>query len=218
MSIIAVIPAASQNRYSPLGDLAEWGYTTLLEWKISQLKSVKSIEHILVSTASSEAARVAKNAGVDVLHRDSALPLADVFGSVGSSFKPDDHILWANPTSPFVGAKVYSGFIADYVGAAFPEDGTVTVRSTLEYMFFDGKPLGFQGKGPAFSRVDLPPMQVLTNGGYLSNASCMAKRKRAFGAKPRFYEVNWLATLEIREAVQMDLFSPLLAKYFESET
>ena len=49
MSIIAIIPALDQNNYSPLGDLHNWGDTTLLEWKVSQLNLVDKIDKIVSS-------------------------------------------------------------------------------------------------------------------------------------------------------------------------
>jgi len=217
MEIIAVVPAASSNRYSSKGDLVEWGHTTLLEWKLSQLKSVPGLKRIIVSTSSSEISRRAEAAGAEVLLRTENLALPDIFCSVAGQLPQESHLLWANPTSPFMGAKLFTALIEDYLSAGCPIDGEVTSRTSHEYMYFDGAPLGFAPDAPAFSRVSLPSMQVLTNGAYLASAAAILNNRRAFGAKPRFFEVNWLTALEIREAVQMDLFESLIAKYFERE-
>ncbi|MEN9306245.1 MAG: hypothetical protein RL173_177 [Fibrobacterota bacterium] len=217
MEIIAVVPAASSNRYSSKGDLVEWGHTTLLEWKLYQLKSVQSLQKIIVSTSSKEVARRATDAGVEVMIRNENLSLAEIFSSAAEQVPLESHILWANPTSPFVGAKVFSALIEDYRSAGCPVDGEVTARSNREYTYFNGIPLGFSASDPALSRVHLEPLQTLTNGAYLSSASEIVKNRRAFGKSPRFFEVDWLAALEIRDAMQMNLFSSLLASYFESE-
>ena len=218
MEIIAVVPAANSNRYSPKGDLVEWGHTSLLEWKISQLKSVSGLAKIVVSTSSDEIAKRAFEIGAQIQMRPAALSLAEIFGTAAEQLPEESHVLWANPTSPFVGSKVFSALIDDYRAAGCPKDGEVTARTNHEYMFVAGEPLGFESESPAFSRVALPTMQALTNGAYLIPTASMKHLKRAFGAKPRFFEVDWLTALEIREAVQMDLFENLIAKYFERET
>ena len=46
-NFIIIIPSLSNNRYSSYGDLHPWGGSTLLEWKISQLKQVNEIDKIL---------------------------------------------------------------------------------------------------------------------------------------------------------------------------
>lgn len=217
MGIIAVVPASSENRYSPKGDLVEWGYTTLLQWKISQLKSVRGLDRIVVSTSSPEVASCAKDSGAEVLVRETGIPLPDLFRTVAGAMPADAHLLWVNPTSPFAGGKLYSALIADYLEADCPEEGEVTSRRIKEYMYLEGKPLGFESNRPAFSRVELPEMQVVTNGAYIAPAPSIAKRGRAFGDSPRFFQVDWLSALEIRDAEQMGIFATLIEKYFESE-
>ena len=45
-NINIIIPALEKNKYSEYGDLVSFGETTLLEWKISQVKKVKEIKDI----------------------------------------------------------------------------------------------------------------------------------------------------------------------------
>ena len=40
MKLNIIIPALEKNKYSTSGDLAPWGDTTLLEWKIYQAKKI----------------------------------------------------------------------------------------------------------------------------------------------------------------------------------
>ena len=44
MNFSIVIPASEKNKYSKKGDLSNWGDTSLLEWKISQLKRLKILK------------------------------------------------------------------------------------------------------------------------------------------------------------------------------
>ena len=45
MKLNIIIPALEKNKYSTSGDLAPWGDTTLLEWKIYQAKNIISIKN-----------------------------------------------------------------------------------------------------------------------------------------------------------------------------
>ena len=40
--LICIIPALEKNNYSRLGDLIDWGGTTLIEWKLSQVLKIKN--------------------------------------------------------------------------------------------------------------------------------------------------------------------------------
>ena len=50
--LICVVPALEKNNYSHHGDLIDWGGTTLIEWKLSQVLRVKNLEKIVVTTPS----------------------------------------------------------------------------------------------------------------------------------------------------------------------
>ena len=46
--LICIIPALEKNNYSRYGDLIEWGGTTLIEWKISQILKIKKLRKLLL--------------------------------------------------------------------------------------------------------------------------------------------------------------------------
>jgi hypothetical protein len=49
-NINIIIPALEKNRYSEHGDLVPFGETTLFEWKIPQVKKVKDIQSIYITS------------------------------------------------------------------------------------------------------------------------------------------------------------------------
>jgi CMP-N-acetylneuraminic acid synthetase len=57
MTCSVIIPAQKHNKYHKMGDLAPFGDTTLLEWKISQCKEFIQPECIYVSTDDDSIAR-----------------------------------------------------------------------------------------------------------------------------------------------------------------
>lgn len=216
MSIVAIVPALESNKYSTDGDLAPWGDSNLLEWKISQLKSVSQIDRIAVSTDSDKIIEIANKNGVDFFKRNINLSLKDSLLSVCSKLELDDDILWANPTSPFVGRHIFSSIINEYLLNDLPVDGVVTSRVQYEYLYKDSGPLNFDSSS-IISRDNLQAVHLITNGAYLSRCKNVIKKEKMFGDKPIFFEVPWLASLEIRENEQMSLFSSLIHKYFQEE-
>lgn len=216
MSIVAIIPALEFNKYSPNGDLAPWGDSNLLEWKISQLKSVSRVDRIVVSTDSDKIIEIANNNNVEYFKRNIKLSLKDSLLSVCSNLDLDDEILWANPTSPFVGAHIFSSIINEYFLNDMPSDGVVTSRVQNEYLFTDSGPINFDSTS-IISRDNLQPVHLITNGAYFSRCKNVIKKEKMFGDMPLFFEIPWLASLEIREKEQMSLFSSLIHKYFQEE-
>ena len=123
MSIIAIIPALDQNNYSPLGDLNNWGDTTLLEWKVSQLSLVDKIDKIVIYTDSGKIIDVANKLDIEVFNRGKAMELNEAIIHSCTMLKSDDHILWTNPTFPFMDQHIFSEFINDYINQGMPDDG-----------------------------------------------------------------------------------------------
>ena len=97
-----------------------------------------------------------------------------------------------------------------------PVDGVVTSRVQYEYLYKDSGPLNFDSSS-IISRDNLQAVHLITNGAYLSRCKNVIKKEKMFGDKPFFFEVPWLASLEIRENEQMSLFSSLIHKYFQEE-
>jgi CMP-N-acetylneuraminic acid synthetase len=216
MSIVAIVPALESNKYSSDGDLAPWGDSNLLEWKISQLKSVSRIDRIFVSTDSDKIIEIANQNGVEFLKRNSNLSLKESLLSVCSNLKLDDDILWANPTSPFVGGSIFNSIINEYFLSDCPVDGIVASRVQYEFLYKESGPLNFDDSS-IISRNNLQAVHLITNGAYFSRCKNVIKKEKMFGHRPVFFEVPWLASLEIREKEQMSLFSSLIHKYFQEE-
>jgi CMP-N-acetylneuraminic acid synthetase len=216
MSVVAIVPALELNKYSSHGDLSSWGDSNLLEWKISQLKNTNGIDRIVVSTDSDKIIEIANKTGVETFKRSKSLSLEDSLLHVCAKLELNDHILWANPTSPFVGQRIFSSLINEYFLHDSPVDGIVTSRVQREYLYTAAGPINCDNT-TIMSRDLLPDVHMITNGAYLSCCEDVLKRGRMFGMKPFFFEVPWLASLEIRESEQMSLFSSLIQKYFQEE-
>jgi CMP-N-acetylneuraminic acid synthetase len=217
MSIIAIIPALDQNNYSPLGDLHNWGDTTLLEWKVSQLNLVDKIDKIVISTHSDKIKKVARKLDIEVFNRGQAMDLNEAVIHSCSKLNSDDHILWANPTFPFMDQHIFSAFINDYIEQNMPDDGSVTSRLIKEYLFNNNGPINFDNNDINVSRKDLKDIFMITNAAYIARFECIKERGRIFGINPKFFDTSWLASLEISQSQDIDMFSDLISKYFKEQ-
>jgi CMP-N-acetylneuraminic acid synthetase len=211
--IICIIPAQERNKYSNKGDLCEWGQSTLLDWKISQVKDINLLNEVYVYSSSPKIFIVAKKyKKVKVLNKLKNENLFKMYQRVGKKFK-NSLIMWANPTSPFISKEIIINFINFYKSSKFHKDGIVTTEMLKEYFFEENKPLNnFVSKAKFISRNKLKPIYKVTNGLYLSPNEIFLKGV-PFGESPIYYSLPWINTLEIANIRKMNLFTTLLYKY-----
>lgn len=217
MSIIAVIPALDKNNYSQFGDLNKWGDTTLLEWKISQLSLVEKIDKIVISTDSDKIKNVATKIGIEVFDRGKSMDLHNAIIHSCSKIDVNDHVLWTNPTFPFMDQHIFSAFIMKYYEQDKPKDGLVTSRLVKEYLYNNNGPLNFDNNDPQLPRQKLKDIFMLTNAAYISRCEFIRERGKIVGQNPMFFNTSWLSSLEISKSEDIDMFSELISKYITEQ-
>ena len=113
MSFAIIIPAQEKNKYHELGDLAPFGNTTLLEWKIAQCKEFAELSEIHISSDSDTIKDIAKKEEVNFIKRKSGLSYKDmVFASIKGVNAND--IVLINTTSPFMKSEIYKKMYTKY--------------------------------------------------------------------------------------------------------
>ena len=141
MSITAVIPVREGSRRLKNKNVAPFAGTNLLINKINQLKQVKEISDIVVSSDSETMLAMAYSQGVKIHRR--ALEFCDekskTFGEVVSHICENvsgDDILWATCTAPLVFPKHYSEAIQLYYKAIEEGyDSLVSMESFKRYLW-----------------------------------------------------------------------------------
>lgn len=214
--VICIVPAQEKNNYSAKGDLCEWGESTLLDWKISQLKDVTFFEDIYVYTSSEKIIKVVQKYNkIKIIKKTANQDLFRMYQKVGKRFK-NYLIMWANPTSPFISKKIINDFIYLYKLKKFHKDGIVTSEILREYFFDnDKKTNSFVKQGKLITRKKLHPIFKMTNGLYLSPSENYAKGV-PFGESPILYPLKWINALEIKSVNEIGLFNNLIFKYLSS--
>ena len=209
-----IIPASEKNKYSEQGDLVPFGETTLLEWKISQVKKVKGIKNIFVTSSSNLIRNLCKKNDVKFLKRKPKITLDKLHRMLGKKFR-NEYLLWINPTVPFFAGKDIYDFIKKFKKNSKKNDSAVTCCKEQEYFFYKNKSLNFDSSKNTVSRNKIKTLVKITSGAYLIKGSLAYQNGILLGKKPYFYYTNWLQSLELKTTKQIHLFNGLLENYLK---
>ena len=215
-NINIIIPALEKNRYSEHGDLVPFGETTLLEWKISQVKKVKGIKDIYITSSSNLIKSLCKKNDLKFLQRKPKIALDKLHRILGKKFK-NEYLLWVNPTAPFFAGKDIDDFIKKFKKNSRKNDSAVTCYREQEYFFYKNKSLNFDSSKNTISREKIKSLVRITSAAYLIRGSLAYKNGILLGKKPYFYYTNWLQSLELKTTKQIHLFNGLLENYLKQE-
>lgn len=169
-TITAIIPVRAGSTRLKNKNVAPFAGTNLLVNKINQLKEVKEITRIVVSSDSDMMLAMAKAAGAETHKR--ALEYCDektkTFGEVVRHIAESvdgDHILWATCTSPLVFPKDYRKAIAEYFPALKNGfDSLMSVESFKRYIWNEEGPLNYELGLKHVPSQQLPTMYFVTDG------------------------------------------------------
>ena len=210
--LICIIPALEKNNYSRLGDLIDWGGTTLIEWKLSQVLKIKNLEKIVITTPSRKIKSIVSPYGVEVLMRKENLSLSKLYKFVGQKH-PNKIILWLNPTAPFLSDKNVTNFINKYLKYSKKFDSGFTCIELKEFFFNNKSSINFDSYNKAVSRTKLEKIFQSTNGAYIVSANHMKKHGTLYGKKPLKYVLPWLQSLEVKTSSELENFKFFISKY-----
>jgi len=207
------IPAQEENRHNKLGDLAPFGDTTLLQWKISQCKDLVDSSHIYISTNSKKIEEIALNDGVNCFKRPSNETSINDQLKLFANNIDNNNILWTNVTSPFLGSDSYISMFEKY--NKIP--GCNLIISTVqkeEYAFFNNQKLNFD---TLVSRSKIQAITLCTNGAYLFKTNFLRKENDIFDTDNIcFYNLDSLSSVEIKDVASYSIAQNLLAFYFSN--
>ncbi len=212
--LICVVPALEKNNYSHHGDLIDWGGTTLIEWKLSQVLRVKNLEKIVVTTPSRKIKFLVSKYGVDVLLRKKNLSLSKLYQLVGKKY-PRRNILWLNPTAPFLSEKDINNFVSKFFKISKKFDSSFTSVELKEFLFNNKKSINFDSLNKAISRKNLLNIFQSTNGAYIVKSDHMAEYGTLYGKKPYKYNLPWLQSLEVKSSSELENFKFFISKYIK---
>jgi CMP-N-acetylneuraminic acid synthetase len=215
MKIAIIVPALQNNKYHEKGDLAPFGDVSILEWKLSQLRNIKTEHTIYVSSPDVQIGELAKREQAHFTLRSDHSSLTKMIHESIVAVS-EETILWANVTSPFLSAKSYQKMIDKFIEVRQEKDSLIAANTLQEYCYFHNKPLNFNPEKHA-SRKTIEGLTIITNGCFIISRKKALERDSFFGDNPFFYEVGHLAAMEIKDIVNYSLSLNMLAFYFKNE-
>lgn len=209
MSITAIIPVREGSRRLKNKNVAPFAGTNLLINKINQLKQVKEISNIVVSSDSDLMLSMAKSQGVDIHKR--AIEFCDekskTFGEVVSHICENvsgDDILWATCTAPLVFPKQYREAIKLYYQAL--EDGydsLVSMEKFKRYLWDENGPVNYELGIKHVPSQQLPPLYFVTDGILLAPRKKMIEWKYFHGHNPYKFILDKRTSIDIDDGLDL---------------
>ena len=122
--------------------------TNLLELKLNQIKKVKNIDNIIVSSESDVCLDIAISNNVGVHLRDrkystSEVPMSEVYSYLATECE-GENIVWIPVTNPLADSPVYEKAIELYYKMDSKYDCLLSARELNDYIFYKEKPIGFK--------------------------------------------------------------------------
>ena len=212
MSFAIIIPAQEKNKYHELGDLAPFGSTTLLEWKIAQCKEFAELSEIHISSDSDTIKDIAKKEEVNFIKRKSGLSYKDmVFASIEGVNAND--IVLINTTSPFMKSEIYKKMYTEYKNEKLIS--LISVEKKKEYFFYNKDKLNFSDN--FVSRETVDPVYIVTNGCYIIKKDLALDHQNILSSSPSFFEVDSFAATEIKDVKDYKLAREMITIFFQDD-
>lgn len=203
--VIPVREGSSRVRekiFLPFGD-----NTTLLDWKISQLKKVQRPDRIFLSSNSERVKEAARAHGVEFLPRNDYLSVghqasfSEVITGVVQDI-PTDHFAWVTVVVPLMSPAEYrSGFelYLEHVVDKQSHDSLVSVNLLKEYFWDKNGPLNYQADKNHTISQELPDIYRVTNGLYMRSREQTLAEGYFLGPNPYMHQVGKMAGVDIDE-------------------
>ncbi len=217
--IVAIIPIRKNSqRIKNKNFLNFFKGKSLLELKIEQLKKVKNIDEIVVSSDSELAKKISKRYDVSFHAREKYFASSSCSGS--KFFEnlarciDGDYLMYCPCTSPIIKQKTYNLFLHKFESLKNKYDSLNTVSILKTFIWKDNKSLNYNSiKAP--NSQDLPNNYFsLTFGINIISKKNMIKFKNIVGKKPKFIVLNKLESTDINDKTDFKIAQMLYKKTF----
>lgn len=207
--ITAVIPVREGSRRLKNKNVAPFAGTNLLLNKIEQLKKVKEISRIVVSSDSEMMLEMARNAGVLTHKRapeycdEKTKSFGEVVRHVAESVN-GSHILWATCTSPLVFPKTYRKAISEYFPALEKGfDSLVSFEIIKRYLWDENGPVNYELGLKHVPSQQLPNLYIVTDGILLAPREKMIEWSYFHGRNPYRFIIDKRTAVDIDDGLDL---------------
>ncbi len=200
-TIKAVIPVRAGSKRLANKNILPFGNTNLLTHKIMQLKKIKKIDQIIVSTDSDKMIDIAIKEGVLYQRRpneycdEKSKTFNEVVKYVANTINTDI-LIWAPVVCPLVKEESISEAVDKFLNLDSNYDSVVSALLFKSYLFDENGPINFSTKNHVPSQ-NLPNWHVIINGFFIAKAEDMVKWEFVYGKKPYLFEISKYEAVDI---------------------
>jgi len=206
----AIIPVRKGSRRLNNKNIANFNGTTLLEYKIEQLKKVDKIDKIVVSSDCDFMLNLAEKKEVGIHKR--SIEYCDektrTFGEVVCHIcenVPGNNIIWATCTSPLVEPIDYENAIIKYeqiINEGY--DSLMSVEELKRYLWDENGPINYELGIKHVPSQQLPPLYRVTDGILIAPRLKMIEWKYFHGVNPYRLKMSKRASVDIDDVYDME--------------
>ena len=207
--ITAVIPVREGSTRLKNKNVAPFAGTNLLINKINQLKEVKEISRIVVSSDYDMMLAMAKERGV-MTHKRSPEYCDEKTKSFGEVVRhvaenvEGTHILWATCTAPLVFPKVYRSAINEYFPALEAGyDSLVSFEVIKRYLWDENGPVNYELGIKHVPSQQLPNLYIVTDGILLAPREKMIEWSYFHGRNPYRFILDKRTAVDIDDGLDL---------------
>ena len=186
--LTAIIGVRKGSKRVKNKNIRKFGQTSLLEIKINQLKRIKDIDEIIVSSDCDKMLKLAKRLNVTTHRREtyyagSKATNSELFENL-ASFIESDYIMYSPVTSPLIKDNTIKKCI-NFLKTKSKFKSVATTRLVKEHMWLNNKPFNYK-LSDAPSSQDLPDVMSITFGCCILKKKDMTKFKNVITNQTKF--------------------------------
>lgn len=213
MSITAVIPVRGGSTRIANKNMRPFAGSSLLEVKIEQLKRIKEIDSIIVSSDSQTMLDMAVAHGVipkkrpDEYCDEKSKSFNEVVQYIASEEVETEDMIWIPCVCPLLSDKSLKNGIqlfSQIKDGSLDADSIVSARLLKEYVFDEKGPINFSVEHHVPSQR-LPNWHTIQNGFFIAKRADMEKWRFVYGPKPYLVEISKLEAIDIDEMVEFEM-------------
>lgn len=205
----AIIPVRKGSRRLKNKNIAPFSDSTLLEYKIKQLKNVSSIDNIVVSSDCDYMLDMSSKLGVSTYKRkpeycdEKTKPFGEVVAHICSNVS-GENIVWATCTSPLVEASDYEEAIEIYKRKKLEGyDSLMSVEEFHRYIWTDKGPLNYELGIKHVPSQELKALYRVTDGILIAPRKKMIEWKYFHGSNPHMHIMDKRSSIDIDDPLDM---------------
>ena len=203
-NITAIIPVRKNSkRLKNKNFINFFNQKSLLEIKIEQLKKIKYIDRIVISSDSLKAQKIAKKYKVffhkrKKFYASSKCSGSNFFKNLAENIN-GDYLVYCPCTSPIIKTETYNLFFRKFFQLRFKHDSFNTVTKLKTFIWKDKKPVNYT-LAAAPNSQDLPENFYYLNFGInIIKREKMIKFKNIVGRKPKFIVLDKYESTDIND-------------------